>query len=159
MSKRKNRKKSPNLPEETLRRARQEAGLEPTPDDETDDETADAPVSESAESVSEAAPVAEPEAEADADAADEEAPAVAVPARSRRRSRSTDSPNRARRKTKDYEEMTAAEVAHLLENPTKTVTEEELHQQYGYVLQDLRSMAILAAVLFVGMIVAASLLV
>lgn len=152
MSKRKNRNKSPNLPEETLRRARQEAGLEPAPAEETDDEPADAPVSESAEPVSEAAPVVEPEAEP-------EAPAVAVPARSRRKARSTESPSRARRKTKDYEEMTAAEVAHLLENPTKTVTEAELHAQYGYVLQDLRSMAILAAVLFVGMIVAASLLV
>lgn len=34
----------------------------------------------------------------------------------------------------------------------KTMTREELSQEYGYVIQDLRSMAILALILFVGMV-------
>jgi hypothetical protein len=34
----------------------------------------------------------------------------------------------------------------------RTMTREELSQEYGYVIQDLRSMAILALILFVGMI-------
>jgi hypothetical protein len=35
----------------------------------------------------------------------------------------------------------------------KMMTREELSQEYGYVLQDMQSMAILAACLFIGMIV------
>lgn len=34
----------------------------------------------------------------------------------------------------------------------KTMTRDELSQEYGYVIQDLRSMAILALILFVGMV-------
>lgn len=149
MSKRKNRNKAPNLPEETLRRARQEAGLEEAPPDDAD-----------ADMIDDTVDAAEPPAR------EQVAPPVAVPAPSRRRARSADSAAsttsrrpRRRVKDKDFEEMTAAEVAHLLENPTRIVTEDELRAQYAYVIRDLRSMAILAAILFVGMIVVASILV
>lgn len=139
MSKRKNRKSStPNLPQETLERARQEAGLspvEPRPsanEDDIDDEVVSA-----------------------ADAA----PSAPNPDTSRQR----DMPlppqtNRRKRKPKPltYEEMTQEEVAHALENPTKIVTEAELRIQYSYVLMDIRSMAILAAVLFVALIIIAA---
>lgn len=49
-------------------------------------------------------------------------------------------------------------VNNMLANPTITVTEEELHKEYNYVLSDLRSMAILAAVLVVALIVLAQIL-
>ena len=157
MSKRKNRKKTPNLPEETLRRARQEAGLEEAPPAEVEAEAEEPETVDEVVSEPEAVPAPEVETEA---ADEEEAPAVAVPARSRRRARSSESTSRPRRrKEKEYEEMTPEEVAHLLENPTKIVTEDELREQYAYVIRDLRSMAILAAILFVGMIVVASILV
>ena len=51
--------------------------------------------------------------------------------------------------------MTGAEISELLANPTKHVTEEEMRQQYSYVLSDLRSMGVLASLLFVIMIVVA----
>ena len=67
--------------------------------------------------------------------------------------------NRRRRKEVTYEEMTQEEVIYLLENPTKQVGEEELRQQYSYVLADLRNMGLLAAVLFVALIVVAGVVV
>lgn len=42
-----------------------------------------------------------------------------------------------------------------LAKPTKFVSEEQLHQEYGYVLSDLRNMFILAGGLFVLLIVLA----
>lgn len=138
MSKRR-KSNQPNIPEETLRRARQEAGLEP---------------SDPAEAVAaEAAPVPAP------------APAPAPrPAPSARHASAAEPsvPARKRKRRTDkvsYEEMTHEEVLHLLDNPTKTVSEAELRAQYGYVLHDLRSMFILTLVLFVVMIVAATIFV
>ncbi|MDK3158968.1 hypothetical protein QPK87_20660 [Kamptonema cortianum] len=54
--------------------------------------------------------------------------------------------------------LTPEKVAYLLEHPTKTVTEEELHQAYGHVVRDLRNMAVLAAALVVFLIVLATVL-
>ena len=148
MSKRKNRKNSaPNLPQETLDRARREAGLEPMAQSAADE-------------------IAAAEAERDAE------PVAVAPPRPRRTE--TDSPrpaprrsdqlpaaqqSRRRRKEVAYEEMTQEEVIYLLEHPTKQVDEEELRQQYSYVLADLRNMGLLAAALFVAFFVVAGVVV
>ena len=44
-------------------------------------------------------------------------------------------------------------VADLLANPTKVVTEEDLRADYGFVIKDLRNMGILAAGLFIVLII------
>lgn len=49
-------------------------------------------------------------------------------------------------------------VSEMLLNPTKVVTEEQLRGEYGYVLADIRSMAILAAGLVVLLVVLATVL-
>ena len=46
-----------------------------------------------------------------------------------------------------------AAIADLLANPTKVVTEDDLRADYGFVIKDLRNMGILAAGLFVALIV------
>lgn len=132
MSKRRNRKTSrPNVPQETLDRARREAGLEPEIEPEAAEEAPAPPVTHSPE------PVA-------ARHRDEALPRV------QRRPR--------RKREVEPELLSAAEISERLANPTKQVSEEELRAQYSYVLKDLRSMGLLAAVLFVAMIVAAQLL-
>lgn len=129
MAKRRNRNTSPNIPAETLARARrQAAGLDPDAPDLTDAVAESAPLAE--------APAAVPLAGAGA---------------SRRRIRE--------RKQLAYEEMTSEEIAERLSNPTRTVSEEELHAQYGYVLADLRSMGLLSALLFVALILIAGFIV
>lgn len=142
MSKRKNRKSSgaPNLPKETLYRARQEAGLMPIP------------------------------AEAEEETSDEAVEAVIVaPAPEVKRSRetlptaqvsSTPPKRKSRRKQQlTYDEMTPEEVAEALANPTIEVSEGALREQYNYVLADLRSMGLLAAALFVALIVIAGVII
>jgi transposase-like protein len=136
MSKRKNRKAgTPNLPKETLERARQEAGLIPAPE-----------------------PTEAVEVEEVVETVVAEAPEV-------RRLRDTLPPAQAskrksrRKQQLSYEEMTPEEVADALANPTIVVTEESLREQYSYVLADLRSMAILAGLLFVALIVIAGVVV
>lgn len=54
--------------------------------------------------------------------------------------------------------MTHEEIAEILANPTKMVSEEELRAQYGFVLADLRSMGILAAASFGVLILLAAVL-
>lgn len=44
-------------------------------------------------------------------------------------------------------------VAELLANPTKVVTEDDLRADYGFVIKDLRNMGILAAGLFIALII------
>ncbi len=44
-------------------------------------------------------------------------------------------------------------VAELLANPTKVVTEDDLRADYGFVIKDLRNMGILAAVLFIALVI------
>lgn len=130
MAKRRNRNTSPNIPAETLARARrQAAGLDPDAPDPIEAEVeSSVPLAE--------APAAVPLAGAGA---------------SRRRIRE--------RKQLAYEEMTSEEIAERLSNPTRTVSEEELHAQYGYVLADLRSMGLLSALLFVALILIAGFIV
>lgn len=56
------------------------------------------------------------------------------------------------------EELTQDEIAERLANPLRQVSEAQLRTQYSYVIADLRSMGLLAAALFVLMILAALLL-
>jgi hypothetical protein len=136
MSKRRRKNSNPNIPEETLERARQEAGLAPKPKRE----------------------------EIEPDEEDEEveisAPVVSIPKLEtpRRRDLLSQPPKRKAkpRRSLNYEDMSQEDIGYLLEHPTKIVTEDALREQYGYVLADLRSMAILAAALFVALIVIAA---
>jgi hypothetical protein len=70
--------------------------------------------------------------------------------KSRRRRRDLQSAKLDKRKS--VEGLDAAYVAERLANPTKIVTEEQLQEDYGFVIRDLRNMGILAAVLFVALI-------
>lgn len=141
MSKRR-KSNQPNIPEETLRRARQEAGLEPS-------DPAEAVAVEAAPAAPASVPAPAPAPRPAPSARHASAAEPSAPARKRKR----------RADKVSYEEMTHEEVLHLLDNPTKTVSEAELRAQYGYVLHDLRSMFILTLVLFVVMIVAATIFV
>jgi hypothetical protein len=62
-------------------------------------------------------------------------------------------PRKAKPKTSD--QLDQEQIAHLLHNPTKTVPESVLREQYTYVLADVRSMALLAAALFALLVVLA----
>lgn len=65
---------------------------------------------------------------------------------------------RARNEEARKKALSQDDIAHLLENPTKIVTEEELHAQYGFVLRDLRSMGLLAGASFAVLIILAFIL-
>lgn len=150
MSKRRNRKKSnrPNIPQSTLDRARIQAGLEP----EGDEDTAlaeGAGVEEMPESSVEEAPIkatrTEPPARTESTATDKPKPRPT-------RRRISDA---QLQRSKERGKLDAETVAELLHNPTKVVSEEELHRDYGYVLSDLRNMGILAGVLMIFLVVLA----
>ena len=123
MSKRR-RKKRPNLPEATLRRARRQAGRDEA--DETQDESAsdsgDSSKSSDSESVVERA--------------------------ARRRRLSPVQLERSRERG----ELEVEVIEDMLANPTDIVTEEQLRDDYGHVLLDLRNMGILAAILMVVLV-------
>jgi hypothetical protein len=59
---------------------------------------------------------------------------------------------------KPEERIDQATLAQILAHPTKDVSEEELRQEYGYVVADLRSMGVLAASLMVLLVALATLL-
>lgn len=146
MSKRKNRSKSPNLPKETLDRARQQAE-QPAP--EVDD-TEEPEVQEvEPEAPVQAVPVPKPAPRTE----QPKSPRVTQPS-SRRRNDAQPVQYTARKKT----EMDTQAIGRILAHPTKIVTEAELRERYGYVLRDLRSMAILAAILVVVLVVLAQIL-
>lgn len=126
----KRRRKKPNIPEAAMQHALEEAGVDADIDASDDDASEEVVAEVSNASVSKPAPTANGQA--------------------RRRRREVSAAKLEKRKSQgtldhDY-------IADLLAHPTKTVTEEELHADYGYVLKDLRNMGILAAVLFVGLI-------
>lgn len=129
MSKRRSRQSSPNLPKATLDRARQQAGLEP---DREETEAASL----------EPAPQAKP------------APQATVTSRkARKRKVAAAQIQQAKRGELDNDV-----VAELLHNPTKIVSEEELHAEYGFVLRDLRNMFVLAIALMVLLVALAQLI-
>ena len=74
------------------------------------------------------------------------APAAAPP----RRRRALQSAQLERRK--DAGTLDGEYVAERLANPTKIVTEDDLRADYGFVIKDLRNMGILAAALFVALV-------
>ncbi len=118
MSRRRNR---PNLPEETLRRARRAAGL-PTPEAESETPAA-MPASEDPAEHSRAA------------------------RRAARRRQRLDDANKTTRNTRNDAAPDAAAIAERLAAPTQQVSEGELRTTYAHVLRDLRSMGLLAAFL------------
>lgn len=81
--------------------------------------------------------------------------ADAAPAKPRRR-RALQAAQLERRK--DEGALDAEFVAERLANPTKVVTEEDLRADYGFVIKDLRNMGLLAAALFIALIVVSLLL-
>ncbi len=120
-SSRKMQPSKPNIPQETLERARQ--GMA--------DEGAAATTEEDAVSLSAAQELARLRAE-----------------RLERRASARKSTSEKRKNSG----LSADIVADQLANPTRFVTKEELKTQYNYVLQDLRNMGILAAILFMALI-------
>ncbi|MFZ4815237.1 MAG: hypothetical protein ACOYL5_11930 [Phototrophicaceae bacterium] len=50
------------------------------------------------------------------------------------------------------EQLSAEHIADMLAHPRFEVSEDQLRQEYGYVLKDLSSMGILAAALFLALI-------
>jgi hypothetical protein len=146
MSKRKNRSaSSPNLPQSTLERARQQIGKT---ESAVEEEAPVTPVEAKVEPVAAPAPKPSPR------------PARATTATSTRSSTSS-----ARRRTttdtaskRRKDEMDMDYIRNRLEHPTRTVTEEQLRQEYSYVTKDLRSMAILAVALIAALVVLAQVL-
>lgn len=125
----KRRRKKPNISKSVLEQARQTATGEGSPADDTGATTPDS------------APSSLPAAAAES------------PRRQRRRRRDLQSVQLERRK--DEGALDAEYVADLLANPSKEVSEEELRADYGFVIKDLRNMGILAAGLFVALVVIA----
>jgi len=130
MSKRRRRKK-PNISQDTLDRAREEAGL-PAEEDQDEDDAGEDEVEQV--EVSKAAPVRERKASGS----------------QRRRKRTVGAAQLDKRKAEG--KLNSNYIADMLEHPTKTVTDEELRAEYGFVLKDLRNMGLLAASLFLVLI-------
>jgi len=148
MSKRKTRAGAPNLPQETLERARRQAAIdrgELTPEPE---------------------PVVEPVAEAPATPAITPTvnPYRTVPASQRRAVASVRSTERRARGDRmagaraRQTELDAETISELLDNPTIYVSEQQLKAEYGFVVGDLRNMFVLAAGLMVLLVVLATVL-
>lgn len=76
---------------------------------------------------------------------------TAMPKQPPRRRRALQAAQLERRK--DEGALEAEYVAELLANPTKVVTEDDLRADYGFVIKDLRNMGILAAGLFIALII------
>jgi len=138
MAKRRRKKNKPNIPQATLERARQQAGLDPS------EEVEDQPQTEAVQADDlDDSPKSEPEAVA----------TPSKPERPRRR-RSKVSPAQLD-KAKKRGELDQQMMNEMLINPTVEVSEEQLHQEYAYVLKDLRNMGVLAAALLVLLVVLA----
>lgn len=68
-----------------------------------------------------------------------------------RRRRSLQAAQLERRK--DAGALDGEHVAELLANPTKVVSEDDLRADYGFVIRDLRNMGVLAACLFIALVI------
>ena len=90
-------------------------------------------------------------AAASSDAPEERAPEPQPVAAPPRRRRTLQAAQLERRK--DAGKLDGEYVAELLANPTKQVSEEDLRADYGFVIKDLRNMGILAAALFIALVV------
>ncbi len=136
MSKRKNRNQSPNIPQSTLDRARQQLG-------QAADEV---PV--------EAAPEVKVEKPVQAVAKAEPAVTAARPVSERRArpARTGTSTTRTTRSRKE-DKHDISYIRQRLANPTRIVTEADLKAEYSYVINDLRTMGILATILVIALVV------
>lgn len=119
----KRRRRKPNISQSVLEQARQ--GV-------VDEGRADAPSAR----------------ETDSPAADRSPTAAAKPPPRRRRA--LQAAQLERRKGEGA--LEGEYIAELLANPTKVVTEDDLRADYGFVIKDLRNMGILAAGLFIALI-------
>ncbi|MCA0454538.1 MAG: hypothetical protein LCI00_11235 [Chloroflexi bacterium] len=133
MSKRKNRNPSPNIPQSTLDRAREEANAAAPVDTNEPDETVE---------VIDDTPVVQ----------FREPPRVAVERRPRP-TRSTGVRPASNKSSRKEEKHDINYIRSRLANPTRIVTEAQLKAEYSYVINDLRSMGILAAVLIAALVV------
>jgi hypothetical protein len=148
MSKRKNRSSAPNIPQATLDRARQQLGGSATPVPAEPVETVEDEV------VAEAKP--QP-------AKTTSAPSSRVAAqRASSTSRSRSTGNRrvqsAQSRGGRKDQMDTEIVKNRLLHPTRMVSEAELREEYGYVIADLRTIAIIAVAMVVIMVVLAQVL-
>lgn len=130
MSKR--RRKKPNLPDDVLARARKQAGIE-EPETEASDEGNE-------------------DNDSDDNVNNGNGETVSVNERAARRRKL--SPVQLERSRKRGE-LDGDTIRDMLENPTVTVSEKQLREEYQHVLVDLRNMGILAAALMVLLVVLA----
>ena len=147
MSKRKNRSSAPNIPQATLDRARQQLGGDGAPASVEPEEVVEAEV------IAEAQPVkAAPAASSSRVAAQRAATSSRSRGTGNRRVQSAQS--KGGRKDQLDTEM----VKNRLLHPTRVVTEAQLREEYGYVIADLRTIAIIAVAMIVLMVVLAQVL-
>jgi hypothetical protein len=165
MAKRRNRS-GVNLPQETLERARRQAAIErgelPPDEPEAAPEAPVTPPAPKAKVSTADAPTSRPRPAATGTGAN---PYRTTSASQRRaladaqgrapRRMSTSGTATRERKT---DQLDHEQIAHILANPTRVVTEDELRAQYGYVLADIRNMGLLAVGLIVALVVLAQVL-
>jgi hypothetical protein len=137
MSKRKNRSAAPNIPQETLERARRQAA----------GENVDAEAPKDFKYGTETAPTTRAERRAETGTAVRKPPTpVTLTAASY--------PTSRLRGQRNHDELTVAEIDERLNNPDRTVSLGELQKEYGYVVADIRNMGILSLALFAFLIAA-----
>ncbi|QPC82537.1 hypothetical protein G4Y79_23090 [Phototrophicus methaneseepsis] len=141
MSKRRKKGNTPNIPQATLDRAREQAGL---PVEEPIDEAEEVEVEEA------------PKPRAAAAVSSKNKSATRSAASSRRSKKAPSATQIDMRKRRGELDTDTVEAA--LAHPVRFPTEEDLHAEYGFVLRDLRNMFLLAGVLMVIMIAVASFL-
>lgn len=140
MSKRRKKGNKPNIPQATLDRARQQAGL---------------PVEEPVEEIEEV--VEEVEAEPVKAQAAPKTPNKSKSTRPARRTRARSSSGvQLDTRKKRRGELDTSQVEDAMAHPTVFPTNEDLQAEYGFVLRDLRNMFLLAAVLMVALVLMAS---
>ncbi|MBZ0286187.1 MAG: hypothetical protein K8I30_01130 [Anaerolineae bacterium] len=151
MSKRKNRSSAPNIPQATLDRARQQLAGDVTPVPEE-------PVEPAVEAVeAEVEDTLEP-VKATPAASSRVAAQRAAAGASRSRAASGRRLQSVQAKGGRKELLDTEAVKNRLLHPTRVVTEAELREQYGYVIRDLRMIAIIAAAMIILMVVLAQIL-
>lgn len=143
MSKRKNRRSSPNLPQATLDRARQQISGEAPPAPTQPVETTP------------------DEAQAEAEPVITLTPAPYLAARRASATTSSSARPRSRRvqpaqaKGERKDTLDTEIIKNRLLHPTREVKEDQLRQEYSYVIKDLRAIAVIAAVMIALMVVVA----
>ena len=137
MSKRKNRNQSPNIPQSTLDRARQQLG-----------QAADESPVQAAPEVKVEKPVRVEQSEPAVVAARPVSERRARPART---GTSTSRTTRSTSRKDDKHDISY--IRQRLANPTRIVTEADLKAEYSYVITDLRTMGILATILVIVLVV------